>query len=89
MLDSGGTSARQASTGGEGRVTLHEALLDNLTQTLHVGLGQVFALLGLLQPLVWACAFGEARRPRLGDVAVLGHGCGGEEKKEKEEEEVA
>lgn len=52
----------------------HEALLDDLAQTLHVGLGQVPAQLGLLQPLVGARALCEPRGPWLGDVAVFGHG---------------
>lgn len=54
--------------------TLHKTLLHNLTQPLHVGLGQILALLGLLQPFVRAGTLGEARRPRLGNVAIFRHG---------------
>jgi hypothetical protein len=33
-------------------LTLHKALFDNFAESLHLGLWQVLALLGLLQPLV-------------------------------------
>lgn len=67
----------------EWALTLHEALLYNLAQAFHLSLGQVFALLGLLQPLVGPSAFGEARRPGLGNVAVLPHDCEWAEYKSK------
>jgi hypothetical protein len=58
-------------------LTFHEALLDNLTQPLHVGLGQVLARLGLLQPFVGSRTLGEAGGPRLGDVAFFGRHISG------------
>jgi hypothetical protein len=81
MLDSSWVGQRRR--GGEGErgrgeggvaLTLHETFLDNLAEALHLGLGQVFALLGLFQPLVGAGALGQTGRPGLGNVTVSSHG---------------
>ena len=58
---------------GGRELTFHETLLDNLAETLHVGLGEVLALLGLFQPFVGPCALCKTRWPRLRDIAVFGH----------------
>ena len=60
-------------SGGLGEFTFHETFLDNLTQSLHVGLWQVLALLRLFQPLVGARALCQARRAWLGDVIIFSH----------------
>lgn len=57
-----------------GVFTFHKTLFYNLAQSLHVGLGQVLAALGLLQPFVGPGAFGQAGGPWLGDVVVFAHG---------------
>lgn len=54
-------------------LTLHHILLHHLTQLLHVGLGEVFAVLGGLEPLVRASIALEFGWSRLRDLAV-GHG---------------
>lgn len=59
---------------GRGVFTFHQALLDNLAEALHVGLGQVLALLGLLEPFVGARALCQAGRAWLRDVVVFAHG---------------
>lgn len=54
-------------------LTLHEAFFDNLAEPLHLGFWQVFALFGLLQPLVRPRAFRKARGPGLRNIAVSPH----------------
>jgi hypothetical protein len=54
-------------------LTLHHILLDHLTQLLHVGLGEVFAVLGGLEPLIRAGIALEFGGSRLRDLTV-GHG---------------
>lgn len=57
-----------------GVFTFHKTLFYNLAQALHVGLGQVLAALGLLQPFIGPSTFGQTGRPWLGDVVVFAHG---------------
>lgn len=51
-------------------LTLHHILLDHLTELLHVGLGQVLAVLGRLEPLVRARIALEFGWSRLRDLSI-------------------
>ena len=50
-------------------LTFHQALLDHLAELLHDRLGQIMALLCLLEPFWQSRVRGQLRRPRLGNTS--------------------